>query len=273
MAKKKKKGGAAAGGARRSLAERQNVRPGTRLESDVRAPQAALQDSLEQLHARAEQIKAAQLKGSAEKEVGLAGYDEFNIGAQHAMNGAWMEARSAFALACAKNSSQVAFWHYRGLAEHRDGQLQSAMQSLREAVRIGGHAGSAELLARVCREAEDEALAEVVVTTRRAADAAIAAEEWSNASSLYSKAIEAVGSRAPALAASCHHGRAYASAMMDQWKQALSHWQAAVDCCSELAEPVQTLSTYPNQSCRDSRYAGAIVRWCQGFKQYQTVTS
>jgi tetratricopeptide (TPR) repeat protein len=243
MPKKKRGGGASA---KRSLSERQNVAPGTKLESDVRLPQAALEESLDQLLARAEQIRSAQLKAaqSAEIEGQLAGLDEFNVGAQHAMDGEWAAARTAFALACTKNSTQAAFWHYRGLCEHRDGQLQLAVQSLREAVRVGGQAGSEELLTRVCKEAEDEALAEVVVTTRRAADTALQAEEWSNASRLYGQTIEAVGVRAPELAAACHHGRAYALAMLDEWAEALTHWQSAVTCCAHLTQPDQMLPTY-----------------------------
>lgn len=241
---KKKRGGSGAS-ARRSLSERQNIPPGTRLEADVRPAQGALEESLDQLHARAEQIRAAQRKAAgAETEGQLLGLDEFNLGAQHAMAGEWTAARAAFEAACAKNSTQAAFWHYRGLCEHRDGQLQLADQSLREAVRIGGQPGSDELLTRVRKEAEDEALAELVVTTRRAADAALQAEEWSDASSLYNQAVEAVGVRAPALAATCHHGRAYASAMMDEWAQALGHWQSAVRCCAQLAEPDQMCPTY-----------------------------
>lgn len=241
---KKKRGGSGAS-ARRSLSERQNIPPGTRLETDVRPAHGALEESLDQLHARAEQIRAAQRKATgAEAEKQLLGLEEFNLGAQHAMAGEWTAARTAFEAACAKNCTQPAFWHYRGLCEYRDGQLELANRSLREAVLIGGQPGSDELLTRVRKEAEDEALAEVVVTTRRAADAALQAEEWSNAANLYNKTIDAVGVRAPALAATCHHGSAYASAMMDEWAEALGHWRSAVSCCEQLAEPDQMRPTY-----------------------------
>ena len=248
----KKKRGGGANNARKSLSERQNVPPGTRLETDVRPPpHATLEDSLDQLHARAEQIRAAQ-RDSTQKntqlEGHLAGLDDFNVGAEHAMAGEWAAARIAFEHACDKNPSQAAFWHYRGLSEHRDGQLRRAIQSLREAVRIGGQAGSEELLARVCKEADDEALAEVVVKAHRAADAALQAEDWAGAADLYHHTIEAVGSRAPALAAACHHGRAYALAMRDDWQQALSHWESAVTCCGQLTKPDQMCPMYKHYS-------------------------
>ena len=138
---KKKRGGAAAN-ARKSLSERQNVAPGTRTEADIRPPPPAadgLADSMAVLEARAAQMRAAQQSRQRPEEAALpvrdpAGLAEFNDGAEKAMAGEWAAALKSFSTACELNpDAPAAFWHYRGLAAHRDGKLQAGIDSLRRA--------------------------------------------------------------------------------------------------------------------------------------------
>ena len=235
--------------------------PGTKTPEDVRPPPTELVDSMALLEERARQISALgeqakqqpsqqqQQKPSQQQQEDageVPGFADFDEGAKAAMAGDWALAMKRFAAASEANGEVPAFWYYRGFAAHRLGKNQAAIDSVRRAIRAGGHEGAPELLERL----DMERLAELAVGARRAGDAALEAEQYADAVTMYGEAIGAVGARAPALRASCHHGRGVSRAMLDEWGPALSDWEQAVECCAALsaelasAQPVSMYQHY-----------------------------